>query len=834
MTVARTEMAFGDKHRGFQLGQNFGQVHIAPERPETPPQRSSNVPFRRDPHFVERPTLTEQIRMKLCVPAGRVALAGLGGVGKSQLAIEYARRLRQESPQTWVLWLHASNAARFEQSVRDVADQLKLYGRKDPKADLLSLLRIFLRDESKGRWLVMLDNADDAGFLLEPPARPDRAPVAPRRVDYIPTSDHGSVMVTTRSTKEALRLVYESETVEVLPMSVAEAGLLLEKKLGQAGKDNERLVQALGCMPLAITQAAAYIRERAPRCSVEDYCEALERSRVSRTSLLRREVPVPNRDAETNNSVLITWQTSFEHIYAARRSAAELLSLMSCCDRLAIPKRLVRATEGATVEADDGASGFEDDIVALRSFSFISPTADAQAWEMHRLVQDATQVWLEGQNRIQEVRNRFVHCLYVTVPTGNTECRTLFPHMKGAMEQRPTGRSALLEWATVMYRAAWYAMDQGGLVDAMSMALCAITARLEQLGDEHEDTLASEGLAGATLGIQGRWGDAEELQVKVKGTMVRILGPEHPSTLTSMANLAATYMNQGRWGDAKELQVKVMEARVRVLGVEHPSTLTSMANLAATYMNQGRWGDAEELQVKVMETSVRVLGAEHSVTLTSMNNLALTYMNQGRWGDAEELQVKVMGTMVRILGPEHSVTLTSMANLAATYMNQGRWGDAEEVQVKVMGTMVRILGPEHPVTLTSMANLAATYRTQGRWSEAEELQVEVMDTRVRILGPEHPVTLTSMANLASIYRNQERWGGAGKHLRMAVDGSRRTLGAHHPKTRALESTLAQLMRQRAESLGKLNEDQAVLHDRDVSEGEIQQTSGRKWCQKLGL
>ncbi|KAI6855083.1 hypothetical protein KC338_g9003 [Hortaea werneckii] len=327
MTMARTEIAFGDNHRGVQLGQNFGQVHIAPERPETPPQPSSNVPFRRDPHSVEWPTLTEQICTKLCAPAGRVALAGLGGVGEAVRG-------------------HGL-------SVRDVADQLKLYGRKDPKADLLRLLRNFLRDESKGSWLVVLDNADDAGFLLEPPARPDGAPVAPRWIDYIPPSEHGSVIVTTRSKKEALRFVYESEMVEVLPPSVAEATTLLEKKLGQAEKENERLVQALGCRPLAITQAASYMYERAPRCTIQEYLEEIERGRASRTSLLRREVPLPDRDAEANNSVLLTWKISFKHIYAARRSAAELLSLMSFCDRLAIPEGLVRASKEFGAEADD-------------------------------------------------------------------------------------------------------------------------------------------------------------------------------------------------------------------------------------------------------------------------------------------------------------------------------------------------------------------------------------------------------------------------------------------------------------------------------------------------
>ncbi|KXL43513.1 MAG: hypothetical protein FE78DRAFT_152156, partial [Acidomyces sp. 'richmondensis'] len=139
------------------------------ERPEKPPKPSSNVPFRLDPEFVKRAALTDRIRAKLSVPAGRAALVGFGGVGKTQLAIDYASQLRQQFPQTWVLWIHASNAARFEQSLGDVAHQLKIYVGKDPRTDFLLLLQNWLRDEDNGRWLIVLDNADDASFLLQPP-----------------------------------------------------------------------------------------------------------------------------------------------------------------------------------------------------------------------------------------------------------------------------------------------------------------------------------------------------------------------------------------------------------------------------------------------------------------------------------------------------------------------------------------------------------------------------------------------------------------------------------------------------------------------------------------
>ncbi|TKA26545.1 hypothetical protein B0A54_17531 [Friedmanniomyces endolithicus] len=306
-------------------------------------------------------------------------------------------------------------------------------------------------------------------------------------------------MITTRSRSEALRLVYDSETVEVLAMSKGEAEALLDSKLGQRSEDICTLALALDCMPLAITQAAAYIRERTPRCSVREYHEEIERSRASRTSLLRRHISLPSRDAQANDFVLLTWQISFEHIYTTRRSAAELLSLMSFCNRLAISESLLRVDDADGEEDPDCAADFEDDTVTLRCAA--SQLADMSC----------------------------------TLPT-----------REGVVEQRPSDTGRVLEWATVMYRSAWYALGQGELIDELAMAPFAMEARLEELGEEDEQTLRSKAVVGWAYQSQGRWKEAEELEVKVMETRMRVLGGEHPSTLTSMANLASTYRKQGR------------------------------------------------------------------------------------------------------------------------------------------------------------------------------------------------------------------------------------------------------------------------------------------------
>lgn len=277
--------------------------------------------------------------------------------------------------------------------------------------------------------LIILDNADDADFLLESPAASNEAEPMQRRIDYF-NSEHGSMMITTRSKREALKLVYESGAIVVGPMSEDEATALLQDKLGHASTDNRQLAVALECMPLAITQAAAYISEMGLMYSVKEYHEEMERSRASRTSLLRRKIPLPGRDREASNSVLLTWQISFEHILRVNESAADLLSLMSFCDRLSIPDTLLRA-DAKDGQLSECTSGFNDDIATLRSFLFISDTTSARRWQMHRLVQDATQTWLCDNGNFEKPLHLFVHRLWTSFPTGDfdnwTVCDTFFP-----------------------------------------------------------------------------------------------------------------------------------------------------------------------------------------------------------------------------------------------------------------------------------------------------------------------------------------------------------------------------------------------------------------------
>lgn len=191
--------------------------------------------------------------------------------------------------------------------------------------------------------MIVLDNTDDVDFLLDNQDAVDAVHGTKSRIEYFPKCDHGSVLLTSRDKTAVYNFVSEDSVVEVIPMDTKQAEMLLQKKLGAlcGPTDYGRLAKALDFIPLALSQAASFIRQKR-RYTVESYLAELERSREARTSLLRKHGTVPKRDRDASSSIILTWQISFEHIHSTQRSAANLLALMSFCDRHAIPDFLVR------------------------------------------------------------------------------------------------------------------------------------------------------------------------------------------------------------------------------------------------------------------------------------------------------------------------------------------------------------------------------------------------------------------------------------------------------------------------------------------------------------
>ncbi|KAI9167834.1 Kinesin light chain [Paramyrothecium foliicola] len=766
------------------------------------PRRMMSFPPDRD--YVQRPIIEKWIQEQYVGPDRRMALVGMGGFGKSQLANEFAHHIHATKPGTSIFWVHGNSKATFEESYRALADVLELPHRHEPDVDLLALVRDCLQKDDMSPWLMIVDNADDIGVFF-PDGRQDDASKQPL-ASYLPKSTIGKILVTSRSLDAAEKLVGYSRAVLRIPvMGENQALELLQRRL--EGEVDEAaaidLVLALDCIPLAVSQAAAYINRRSPRVTTTSYLDEFAKNERRKDSLLRSDKGDLGRYDGVSNSVVVTWQVTFEQIRRERPGAANLLSLMSQFQAHNIPESMLQYYDDDVISDDESdrdsvdmpsssdekstQGDFEDDLDVLRGYSLITTSPEGFC-EMHSLVQFCTRSWIADFGDPERWSRLFLKLAAHHFPSGQFEtwgtCQSLLPHFELILHRSPNEKRDLLRWATLLKNVSWYMLKTGEYSTAETLAHKAAEIRTNNLGPDNHSTLVSMSCLVLIFLDQGRLDEAEKLQIEVLQTRKMKLGADHPDTLTSINNLASIFQNQGRWDEAEKLQIEVLQACKMKLGADHPDTLSSMNNLASILRNQGRWDEAEKLQIEELQTCKMKLGADHPDTLTSMNNLASTFWNQGRWDEAEKLQIEVLQTRKMKLGADHYDTLSSMNNLASILRNQGRWDEAEKLQIEELQTCKIKLGADHPDTLTSMNNLALTFWGKGRWDEAEKLQLEALEAHKMKLGTDHPTTLASMNNLATTWYDQGRQEEALHLLQNCVCLRRKRLGHSHPDTQA--------------------------------------------------
>ncbi|KAJ4159125.1 uncharacterized protein LMH87_008039 [Akanthomyces muscarius] len=628
------------------------------------------VPYPRNETFVGRSTVLEILQQQILKSESqeRVSLFGCGGVGKTQIALEYVYWLQTKHKDMSVFWVHASNSQQFRQSYAFIAQACRIPGFDDPQADVLPLVKSWLnRKDRAGWWLMVIDNADDAQLFYPSPKETNDVSGVGRKGGlgrYIPECAHGSILATARTQQAGRRLAKGKGPIFVGTTNDTESEELIRAHLNGTSATRANLLtlsSQLDNLPLALVQAATYIEKAS--ITVQQYLQLLAIEHENMVELLSDQSATVGLDPEAMKAVALTCVIALKQIERRYPLASELLFFMSLLERQGIPLQLLlhyRDRKWERGEQTDMNLG--NAIEILKSYSFVEEDNDGN-YGLHRLVQLMTLRWL-------------------------TEKVT------------------------------------------------------------HSDTLASMSNLASTYRSQGRWEEAEKLEVQVMETVKTKVGVDHPDTLASMANVASTYRSQGRWEEAERLEVQVMEMVKTKVGVDHSDTLASMANLASTYRSQGRWEEAEKLEVQVMETVKTKVGVDHPDTLASMINLASTYRSQGRWGEAEKLLIQVVEISRSRIGAGHPYTLSgakadgkrqrcflySMSNLALTYNDQGRLKEAEQLETQVVEAWRMKLGVDHPNTLSSMANLALIYKNLGRWEEAEDLFVQVIETSKKKIG----------------------------------------------------------------------------------------------------
>jgi tetratricopeptide (TPR) repeat protein len=698
-----------------------------------------------------------------------------------------------------VFWVHASNSTRFKQTYSDIANRVELPGRDDPKADILRLVFNWLCDEGNGRWLMILDNADNAdvffsrdisGIREASTFSSSEAPLA----SFLPQSSNGTVLITSRNSSVAAQLLDSVNfIIKVEPMEETEALALVRTRLTISESMEPgatALVKALDGIPLAITQACAYIRTNATRFTVSSYLELFLESEMNQAHLLQSaDIGDVRRDPSVSNAVLTTWQISFKQIRESTPAAAELLSFMCVLDRQGIPEFLLH----------DGTNrlDFENRLRPLIDFSLVSTQLDNHTFEMHRLVQLATKRWLASHSELAGWERKALQEMARVYPFGEHKnwgiCGELLPHSKAILAYMVESKGDILNQASLLHNTAEYLYTRGEYATAEEMNRRALEGKEKVLGKEHLSTLASMNNLAEVLRDQGKYEQAEEIHRRTLKGKEKMLGKEHLSTLASMNNLALVLRGLGEYDKGEEMHRRTLKRMEKVLGKEHPDTLVSINNLASVLNSQGKYDEAEEMHRRTLEGTEKVLGKEHLSTLASMNNLAEILRDQGKYEQAEEIHRRTLERREKVLGKEHPDTLASMNNLALVLNSQRKDDEAEKIHRRTLEKKEKILGKEHPGTLASMNNLALVLDSQGKYDKAEELHRQTLEGREKILGKEHPGTLASMNNLALVLDNQRKYDEAEKIHRRTLEKKEKILGKEHPNTLGSMNNLAEVL-----------------------------------------
>ncbi|KAJ5113389.1 hypothetical protein N7456_001923 [Penicillium angulare] len=784
-------IAFGPGNRGLQVGGNNGQmdvhIHSAPEIPETPPSPQLCIPFPPNSDFIDRVTLSNDIHQKASRAAARVAVVGLGGIGKTQLLIQYSYRVGSESPKKWVFWIHASDTISFERGYRDIADRLKIVGRHDSSANIFQLVHDWLVDEGNGKWVLILDNMDDSRFLHETPFIGKAGPAEARPLlAYLPVSSHGSILISSRTSEAVSGIVNYGDIITVAPMDLLHATKLFRKKLEDVetkDEDIQQLAAALDCIPLAMAQAASVIQQQKERVSVRRYLENFQKSVKKIASLLEFEKGKLLQDWGTNQSILSTLKISFDQIRNSHSGAADLLSLMSFFDyqhvqvallhmrpqNLSIATRLLRVEKFPYHEDDDTSSQssmdceFENNLQVLKDYSLISIHVDGKSFKMHRLVQIAMQLWLKDQDQFEKWQGKFIEVISHWFPTPRYHhhelCSLLFSHVQCAMEQRPKEKILLLKWSVISTRASLFLFLMGDTTKCIKIALSSLETVTDAMGPDHNMTIVQTSTVASIYSQLGQLDLAEKFQEQVMCKFKETHGQRHPSTLESTFWLASIHFAQGKHSEAKSTLEHILKPSEQVFGREDPFMLDLKCRLASIYRADGEIKEAQGLEMQVLKCHEESLGSADPNTFKTMRNfssLAFIHQAHGRWEDAESLRFRALMRWEWAFGPENPHTLTAMSDIADGYMIEERWEDAECVQSAVFESRKKALGPEHLETLLTMMKLAICHSHRARWDKAEATALKAINLMKEVLGEQHPETVSSLHCLAKIYARQGR------------------------------------------------------------------------------
>ncbi|PGH16459.1 hypothetical protein AJ79_01790 [Helicocarpus griseus UAMH5409] len=788
------------------------------------------VPLAASENYTGRERLARGLQEKMLAPNDqqkRFVLYGLGGSGKTQFCLKFAWDNRDSF---WgVFWVDASSPETAKQAFSELAR----IGRMEERFES----GMYWLSRQAMPWLLIIDNADDAEFDY---AR------------YFPPSGKGHILVTSRNPDCKVHATIGFE--EFISLEEEDAiTLLLRTSFIQGIRDTNirdsarPIVKALGCLPLAIIQAGASIRQNI--CSLEEYLNVFDsyKNRIFTNELQQGR-------GLYEHTIFTTFEVSFNKIksLATREAidAIEILHVMAFLHFDQVPHaifekaweslhkdgklrpssslvdRIVRAL-GDLVTVSTGYGGwltplaegrlpliltqagkswdnfrFRNAILILRSYSLIFSNRALDSYSMHPMVH----FWARERllPRAQKLWGGIASRILAEAITSNIEesevvyRRLLMPHIDSCLKTEPHGslqgfrfdHTSLTQFSRF---AAVYA-EGGRWNDAACIQEQILQNRISFLGQDSFETFDVMADLARSYWNSSQLQKALNVQTTLLSLIDQKLGPHDPRTLQAMDRLGSTLWLCGMISKADELGKQSFEGLTRIVGPDHPFTLSAMHNFARARFHLGHAKEAQELQIKAWEGRSRLYGDTDLKTMETMQDLAMSCLALGEVDEAERLVSHVLDARKRILGPEHAHTLWSINDFSKVYCAQGYPKDAVALLIPTQEVSIRTLGESHIGTFMTLFNLAHAHRISEQLEEAEHILSDLIKAEIKVLGPKHVDVYRAKMELAQVHEQRGNLGHAERLFREVFAVSSGALGPRHVQTLQAKKNLCAIYR----------------------------------------
>jgi len=682
-----------------------------------------------------------------------VAITGMGGIGKTQLALRYASEYENDYDNISVVIAETENTciSSFQAFLRKINHPETEAKEADA---IIQAVHQWMHDNDN--WLFIFDHVEDESSVKK----------------YIPASRSGRrhILITSRNTQ-----CIDAATINLNVLSKRDACIMLVKYTRNSSDEFcEKLAEELGYLPLALDHAGAYMN--ISKDSFKDYLELFFKK--------KEELFSEDRKLFFDETIAATLNITLEKI-GENTAARQLLYICAFFAAENIHKEFLKTAsqvlpdELREATADD--VEFNKAIDELVKYSFIFQD-DEGVISIHRLMREVIRESPENEQSLWRSRCILILNELIFFDFSNRELRERFrilaAHITAVTNDNIIEETE--ELANLFYFLGWGYDDLADYELALEYYGKALSIKKKVLGEEHPNTATTYNNIAVVYKNRCNYELALEYYGKALSINEKVLGAEHPDTATTCNNMAVAYHKTGDYELASEYFSKALTIREKVLGKDHPATAATYNNLATVYEAQGKTVLALEYYSKASAIEDKVSGLEHHSSASKYNDLAAVYFAQGDYDLALENYKKALAVVEKVLGKEHPITVATYNNIANVYDNMGKYERALEYFSKALAVVEKVSGTEHPDTATTYNNMALVYDNRGRYKPALEYYGKALSIYEKVLGTEHPDTATIYNNMANVYDAQGKYKLALEYYRKALAIYGNVLGEEHP------------------------------------------------------